>query len=137
MGDDECPGEERCAISKNRPIYQKIVQITTAKQMREVQRNPPRDLVEATCNKCPLKESKPGVIYYPQNLLAAAEKASTLNKRIKAGITYTEDEISPRCLAALVGLAAATNQFENLIVNEGKSNLNKPKPPIGGEGYIE
>src|ERR1043165_281524 len=101
LGDDECPGEERCALSKKRPLYRAIAVKTTAKEMREMQRNPPRELVEATCAKCPLLESKPGIKYYPQNLLAAAEKASLLSKRINAGIHYTEDNISPRCLAAL------------------------------------
>ncbi len=133
LNDDECPGEDRCALSTKRPIGQAIAQCTTAKEMGAMQRNPPRDLIDATCEKCPLLPSKPGYKSYPQNLLAAADAASTVDKRIQAG--YNGTEMTPRLLSALLGIKTAQNKFESELVKNNKSTPSTPSIPE--EAFID
>ena len=126
--EDICPGEEKCAKTKGRPIFAAIAQRSRPGQMKEAIANVSRELILDCCKHCPLEASKPGKEKVGQHVLAAAESASRLKQMIDSNVAqlvYKPGEISARRCAALMAMSQAENRSTAEGFKEAKKKSNK------------
>lgn len=136
--DDACPGEQKCAVSRGRPINNAIRQNTSSSPKgltirREWSRNPPRELVSECCSRCPLFPSKPSQDHASQVVAAAANSASRLKRLIDsklAPILFGPDDLSARRCAAYFGYLNAEHRSD-------KNRFPKKKPEKTKLGDID
>lgn len=106
-------------------------------ELKKLIEDPPRELVDETCRRCPLFPSKASQQDVPQTVLAAAERGSTLKRLIDtkvAQIIFKPDDISAKRYTAMVAYlqAEARSDKNRFPKNEDK----KPKIPKD-VGYID
>jgi hypothetical protein len=93
--------------------------------LRELIKDPPRDVVNKTCKGCSLFPSKPGKETVGQNVVAAAQAVTNKIARMEAKFVVREHDVSPRLMTGILAYRIAEGKSE---ANRFKEIEKKSKP---------
>jgi hypothetical protein len=133
---DECPGEAVCARGKF--ILHALAPLATADGMKKLVRDPPQDVVDATCAKCPLLPTKPGNEDVPPQILTAYNEACSKLEDLDMGFPdVTIDNVGLRTYYAMKGVHRGRQRYESELLKKQRNERNSDSDPVAKRNKVK